>query len=241
MPHDHGACNSLRHLDRGAARVAEVLRTGDLDAAVPTCGDWRLLDLVHHLGGIHRWARTAVVHGREGSEEPVDPPSDRAAVVRWFTAGCSALQDALRSAGPDAPCWTFGPEPHRAGFWFRRQAHETTVHAYDAELSRGEPAAIPADLALDGVDEVVTMFLPRQIRLGRTVVPAVRIGLATGDGARWEIAGEGAAGTAAAVVAGPPEAVYLLLWRRIGLDDARLAVDGDRAAVESVLAADLTP
>lgn len=231
----------LTHLERAAARVADVLRAGDLHAPVPTCGDWRLLDLAHHLGGIHRWARTAVVEGRAGSEETADPPSERAALVDWFTDGSSALLDALGAAGPDAPCWTFGPEPHRAGFWFRRQAHETTVHAYDAELSQGRPAPIPADLALDGVDEVVTMFLPRQIRLGRTVVPAARLALVGDDGARREVAGPGAPESADAVVGGPSEALYLLIWRRIGLDDPRVVVDGDRAAAAAVLGSGLAP
>ena len=45
----------------------------------------------------------------------------------------------------------------------------------------------------------------------------------------------------AATVSGPAEAVLLLLWHRIVLDDPRLTVSGSRAAADAVLAAALTP
>ena len=57
------ALTYLAHLERAAADVAGRLESGDLDAPVPGCPGWTLTDLAHHLGGIHRWARTAVVEG----------------------------------------------------------------------------------------------------------------------------------------------------------------------------------
>jgi hypothetical protein len=42
-------------------------------------------------------------------------------------------------------------------------------------------------------------------------------------------------------VSGPAEAVFLLLWHRIVLDDPRLTVSGSRAVADAVLAAALTP
>jgi hypothetical protein len=44
-----------------------------------------------------------------------------------------------------------------------------------------------------------------------------------------------------AEVTGPEEALALLVWRRIGLDDTRLTVTGDRAAAAAVLAEPLVP
>ena len=47
------------HLDalrvEGAA-FASVLDRADLGLPVPACGEWRLRELAHHLGGVHRWA-----------------------------------------------------------------------------------------------------------------------------------------------------------------------------------------
>src|SRR5213075_216909 len=52
-------------------------------------------------------------------------------------------------------------------FWARRQCHETTIHAVDALAAslgrrpRADDTWIGRDLALDGVDELLTGFVPR--------------------------------------------------------------------------------
>jgi len=228
----------LVHLDRAAGDVLARLETGDLDAPVPGFPRWRLTDLAYHLGGIHRWARTAVVAG-PSDERTVAGPTDRAALVGWFRAGASALLATLRATDPATPCWTFGPEPRTAEFWFRRQAHEIVLHAYDAAASQGVTTPVVPMLALDGIDEVVTMFFPRQINLGRTASPPVSLALEPDEGGRWVLTGDDPA--PAATVTGPAEAVLLLLWHRVGLDDPRLAVTGSRADADAVLAVALTP
>lgn len=231
----------LAHLDRAAGDVVARLETGDLDAPVPGCPGWRLTDLAHHLGGIHRWARSAVADGRP-EERSFDGPADRAPLVDWFRAGAADLADTLRAADPDAPCWTFGP-PRTTTFWLRRQAHETVLHALDAAASQGVVVPLQPDVALDGIDEIVTMFFPRQVRLGRTAPPPVSLELTPDEGGRWVVegAGPGADPEPAATVTGPAEAVLLLLWHRIDLDDPRLTISGSRDAADAVLAVALTP
>ena len=81
-------------------------------------------------------------------------PSDRAELLAWYDDSSGALLDLLSRSTPDTPCWTFGPPPHTARFWFRRQAHEHAVHALDAHASQGRVAPVDPALALDGVDEV---------------------------------------------------------------------------------------
>jgi uncharacterized protein (TIGR03083 family) len=233
VPLTPAAC--LPHLEQAAADVEAVLRTGDLDAPVPGCAPWRLADLAHHLGGIHRWARAAVVEGR-ADEKPGDGPVERDALVAWFREGADALITTLHATDPGTPCWTFGPRPRTAGFWFRRQAHETAMHAVDAAASQRRTVPYGTELALDGIDEVVGMFLPRQIRLGRIPPLSAAAALEPDEGGRW-VLGDGAAAT----VSGSAEALLLLLWHRIPLDDPRLTVTGDRRAAEAVLAAALTP
>lgn len=232
----------LPHLEHAADTFAAVLETGDLDAPVPGCGVWRLTDLAHHLGGIHRWARVAIVEGPSDDKHPADAPTERVALAAWFRAGADALLATLGEIDPDAPCWTFGPRPHTAAFWFRRQAHETAMHAGDAAAAQGAPRVYDTALALDGIDEVVGVFFPRQVRLGRTPPLASALAVEPTEGGRWVLAGDGTQPprTAPATVAGPADALLHLLWHRTALDDPRIVVSGDRAAADAVLAAALT-
>ena len=241
IPLTPSAC--LAHLERAAATFADVLQAGDLDAPVPDCPSWQLVDLAHHLGGVHRWARTALVEGRPGSEIATDAPTQRAALLDWFRDGAETLATTLRDTDPATPCWTFGPRPRTAAFWFRRQAHETALHARDAAVSQGPPPPLPPDLAHDGVDEVVGMFFPRQVRFGRIPPLPAALALETTEGARWVLAGDGTGSEtdAPATVRGPAEALLLVLWHRIPLDDDRLAVSGQRQVADTVLGSALTP
>ncbi|MDT7579936.1 MAG: hypothetical protein QOK35_1200 [Pseudonocardiales bacterium] len=237
-PHAH-----LPHLGAAVADFAAILETGDLDAPVPGCAPWRLTDLAHHLGGIHRWARGAVLGDPPDDREPVDAPTERGALVAWFRDGADPLLSTLRDTDPAAPCWGFGPRPHTAAFWFRRQTHETAAHAGDAAASQGTTRPYGAELALDGIDETVGVFFPRQVRLGRTAPLPHALAVEADEGGRWVFAGDGTAwlgGEAPdrvdGTVSGPAEALLPLLWHRIPLEDSRLSVSGDRHAVETVLA-----
>jgi uncharacterized protein (TIGR03083 family) len=233
----------LPYLEQAAADFAAIVDAGDLDAPVPGCAPWLLRDLAQHLGSVHRWARAAVVEGRPDAASITDVPGERAALVAWFRDGADALLMTLRDTDPDARCWAFGPRPHTASFWFRRQAHETAFHAGDAAASQGAARPYGAELAVDGIDEVVGLMFPRQVRLDRA--PAVPDALAVepAEGGRWVLAGDGtgSAQEAAATVSGPAEALLLLLWHRTTLDDDRVSVVGPRPVAETVLGSALTP
>ncbi len=223
-----------------AYAFARVLATGDLGAPVPNCPDWTLTDLAAHLGGIHRWARGAILTGPGPEEHPI--PAGHDAIVDWFAAGADALHRTLATIGPAAPCWTFA-DARTADFWMRRQAHETSVHRWDAESSQGAPGPIDPHLAVDGVHEIVDMFFPRQVRLGRIGPLRRSLRLVPDEGAPRVLAADGTAppADAEAEVAGPAEALVLLLWGRTGLDDPRLRRSGSPAAAQEVLAVALTP
>jgi uncharacterized protein (TIGR03083 family) len=237
---------SLAHLERAVTAFDALLATGDLDAPVPSCPGWTLLDLTHHLGGVHRWATAAITEQRSMNDDEIVLP-DPAGTRSWFLDGATGLVRVLRETPPETECWAFGPKPRTAAFWFRRQPLETAVHTWDAAGSQGvtlEP--IDAALALDGIDEVRHMFFPRQLRLKR--IPPLAHSLAVapdGTAARWVFpAGEAAgepADAAEAVVSGPADVLYLLLWGRLGIDDPRVRVEGDAAVAGAVLAAGITP
>jgi uncharacterized protein (TIGR03083 family) len=72
------------------------------------------------------------------------------------------LADALAGAGPCVDMWTWTSD-HSSGFWARRQANETAVHRFDAQLAAATPRPIEHALAVDGIDELFDLipFWPR--------------------------------------------------------------------------------
>jgi len=50
----------------------------------------------------------------------------------------ASCPNALKGADPDSNCWTFGL-PRSRLFWFRRQALETAVHAWDVQHATANP------------------------------------------------------------------------------------------------------
>jgi uncharacterized protein (TIGR03083 family) len=235
---------SLEHLEQAVSAYDAVLAAGDLAAPVPSCPGWTLLDLTHHLGGVHRWAATAVTEKRSMNDDEIVIPDD-AGTRAWFLDGATALVDVLRATPPETECWAFGPKPRVAAFWFRRQPLETAVHAWDAAGSQGlAPRPFDAALALDGIDEVRHMFFPRQLHLGRIEPLARSLAIAPDETTtRWVFpAGDGDDDAAPeAVVGGPADVLYLLLWGRLTLDDPRIRTEGDADAARTVLAARITP
>jgi uncharacterized protein (TIGR03083 family) len=195
-----------------AERFAEVLETADLSAPVPTCPGWTLAELAGHLGGVHRWARHAVVHGEQGAHPEVEA-MDREFLLAWLRQGADDLLEVLEDADPTMHTWHFGPKPRTVGFWMRRQAHETTIHTIDALRAAGEPdLMIDRRLAVDGVAEVCEMFYPRQVKLGRTAELPIKVRFHATDVPEWSVILHGE-GPEVAVNA-PAAELYLAVWRR---------------------------
>jgi uncharacterized protein (TIGR03083 family) len=93
-----------------------------------------------------------------------DCPSDNkpASLPDWFARTASNLVSILESSEPDQPCWTWFPSQQNVGFWMRRMANETSIHRWDAQTGFGNPGAIDADLAADGIEEMLTVYAPQQ-------------------------------------------------------------------------------
>ena len=87
----------------------------------------------------------------------------------------------------------YGPD-QTVGFWVRRMAQETVVHRVDAELGVGVPVtAIPEDLAIDGVDELLKVFVSYSVgewsdyfTSALAASPGRSYAIAT-DGAVWRV------------------------------------------------------
>jgi hypothetical protein len=111
----------------------------------------------------------------------------------------------------------------------------------------GQASAMATDLALDGIDEVVTMFFPRQVHRSRIEPLGCSLALVPDDGGvRWVLAGDGSTPSddlpgAEATLRGPAAVLLGVLWKRLPLATTGVAVEGDPAAAQAVLAARLTP
>jgi uncharacterized protein (TIGR03083 family) len=141
------------------AALAAAARVAGIDAAVPSCPEWKVADLVGHVGRLHRWVTRIVTERateRDGSPADVELPAPEAR-IDWFAAGVPLLADALAGAGPGVELWTWTND-HTTGFWARRQAHETAMHRIDAQLAAGTPQPVEHALAVDGIDELFDLI-----------------------------------------------------------------------------------
>ncbi|GGM95741.1 hypothetical protein GCM10009721_22750 [Terrabacter tumescens] len=188
---------TLDELGEALGAAATVLRANavaaGLDAPVPTCPDWTVLDLVAHMGMVHRWA-TSHLRG-----EPIDPPEplelegrESADPLGWFDDGATALLQAVVDAPDDLDAFVFLKEaPAPKLFWTRRQCHETTIHAVDTLGARlGRPARadetwIRPAVALDGIDELLVGFVTRRRHGGSPGAPTRMLVRPDGADVAW--------------------------------------------------------
>ena len=244
----------LQHIRDESRRFREVLAECDPAAEVPSCPEWRAADLLWHLGEVQHWWTWMVVNRPKGPDDYPEPerPADYAGLLAFYDEQYVALVDALTDVDPDEPAWTWHPDLKTVGFIYRRQAHEALIHRRDAELTARALSPLPADLAADGVDEVLDVMyggcppwgsfspLDHHLRIDLTDTGDqvwVRLGRFSGtdpEGIRHDeddlrvVADPGVEPDA--VISGTAEALDARLWRRADGADIHLA--GDLAIVD---------
>ena len=178
----------LGHLERDAARFADVLANADPQASVPSCPEWTADDLLWHLGEVFLFWGTIV---RERLADPAaaedakpDRPGTRRALLDLFQRAGSELIETLRGTPPDTSMWTWSGD-NTAGFVRRRMAHEALIHRLDAELTTGTVTDFAADLATDGVLEVLQYFFGYPVWATWDADGPVGRLRATDSGAEW--------------------------------------------------------
>jgi uncharacterized protein (TIGR03083 family) len=225
----------------GSLRAIDAL-VADPDGTVSWCGEWRVSDVVAHLGGAHLMA-AKIIAGRPDTDmsvrSEIRPPEDTSALADWVAEVTAALVDELARADLEDPCWSWYPEDMTVGFWARRMAHETLVHRWDAERGAGVDV-VPMDPAeaSDGIDEMLEVF----VGLTRVLFEAPGAGESahlhcTDTDGEWLITfpapgervvtREHAKGDVA--FRGPAESLLLFLW---GRDGGPVDVVGDRAVAD---------
>ncbi|MFT4082631.1 MAG: maleylpyruvate isomerase N-terminal domain-containing protein [Nocardioides sp.] len=231
-----------QHLAALGTAMTAFVRYADragLDADVPTCPGWTVRDLIAHQGMVHRWA-TALVSGerpRVAQERSAAWQAEGLVAMDplgWLRTGAVRLSHQLTQAAPDLEVLTFladAPAPRE--FWARRQAHETTIHAVDAQAAAlgrvPEPAEadwIGAEVAVDGIDELLGGFLPRPTSTLRSAEESLLVVRLPDVGESWEVEvgphpprtlrlGDGDRGRSADwELTGDAGEVYLRVWNR---------------------------
>jgi uncharacterized protein (TIGR03083 family) len=221
-------------------RLREVAAR-DLAAPVPTCPGWTVTDLVRHVAAVYLHKVECIRHRRAPDRWPPDFSTEES--VALLERAYAALIAEFMQHAPGDPAFTWYEPDQTVGFWVRRMAQETVIHRIDGELALGDTsAAVPSDLAIDGIDEVLGLFLEYGSRhwsdrfgpaLKETSGRSVRIAsdweswlvTATPDGIDLDRGGDRAP---AATISGSPESLLRWLWARGG-DDVK--VTGDDAAV----------
>jgi uncharacterized protein (TIGR03083 family) len=222
-----------QHLDALRAAVdafASSAMSAGLEAAVPTTPDWDVRRLLAHQGLVHRWATGHLLHEQVDADAAEREGLESSDPVAWLREGATRLVTVLEEAPDDLTGQVFladAPAPRL--FWARRQCHETTIHAVDAvsaALGRYPHAAdtwIDRDVALDGIDELLTGFLPRPHSRLRTEEPQTIAILPEDAEQRWlvvisdqpPVTTRGLGDEEADVVlAGSAVGLYLTLWNR---------------------------
>jgi uncharacterized protein (TIGR03083 family) len=221
----------LEHLRADSARLGEVARTG-LGATVPNCPGWTVDDVLRHVAQVYVHKVEVLKVGAR--PDPWPPDFSGLDSLQWYEEARHAIVDALERAGTSTPSWTFSPRDSTSGFWYRRMAHETVVHRIDVEQAHDAVTPIDAELALDGIDEVLYPTLGGPWwEEGDTEFPldaAIRLSAA---GRSWTVVADatsvdvrqGADGDVAAEVTGDPGDVYLWLWGRAGEDAIEITGD----------------
>jgi uncharacterized protein (TIGR03083 family) len=216
--------------------IVSASRQG-VGVAVPTCPGWTVGDLCLHVGRVYAYAAHIVAERLTSASDIRPDPAEGADPVDWVEASLDDLVTALSGCDADTPMWNWSPEPDVAAFWARRMAHESAVHRFDAQRAHGIAQPVDAELAADGLDELVDVVLPRVVeRNGLTLGARTYVFESIEDGA-WRI-GTSDGGVARAgldvaadvTVRGTTSALLLAAYNRVPWTS--LEVDGDAAALD---------
>jgi uncharacterized protein (TIGR03083 family) len=251
-----GSDRYFEEFEAETARLAGLVHDTDVQQPVPTCPDWTLEQLVGHVGRGHRWSADIV---RRRLLEPIPlqevvVPAGADGRSEWLVEGARMLADAVRAAGPEQPVWTWTAD-RSAGFWLRRMLHDEIVHRFDVEMALGIEGDLAADLAADGVSDILTTIATLSspglgygnfagvLGVGESLqLFATDPGLGTNGewsvtcgpaGVSWQ---HGRDQTADVTVRGASLQLLLLLNRRLSTDAAAVEILGNQDLFEHWLA-----
>lgn len=147
----------LDHLMAEAERFDAAIGAAPADVRVPACPDWTRRDLRDHQAGVLAfWTRQLA------DDATLDGPVTdglEADAARSVTELAATMTARLSAVGVDRPCWNWSGVDQVTGWVARRMAQEISVHRVDAESLMGAVTPIAVDIAQDGIDELLDVFV----------------------------------------------------------------------------------
>ncbi len=222
----------------------------DLSGPVPTCPGWTVAKLTHHLGEVYLHKTLAMRDGVEPRPWPPAAVADEDPLT-LLDRSYADLRAEFAVRKPEDPAGSWYQLDQTVGFWIRRMAQETVIHRLDAELGTHQRVApVPHDLAVDGIDELLKVFVAYAVATWGdyfadvlSTSPGWTYVLRT-DGAAWRVRtgpgefqvedGDGG-GITDVSVSGPPMALLRWVWNRTALDEpSGVSVEGAADAVQDL-------
>ena len=219
-----------------------------LDAPVPTCPGWVVRDVVLHTGAVfnHKVACIRLGERPEEGAWSVEPGPDED-LLGWYFASLDGLTAELGERGPDYATYAWYTPEQSTAFWYRRMAHEAVVHRVDVETATSSLTPADDDLALDGIDEVLEVFVTWAVGDDPDEDVTAFDGhslLVRAGGRAWHLSGHAGdpagqivlsrtAAPADVVVTGEPSELLLWLWGR--RPDSAVTIRGERLDVLPVI------
>lgn len=224
--------------------------TGNLGVQVPTCPGWTIEDLAKHVWGVINFWPHVVLHNVQDPNDipPLRPEPSKSDLLSAIRRDADQAIGLLRHTNWSAPIWNWSKNK-TVSFVHRRLANEVSIHRWDAENAVGTPHEIPADLAQDGVDEFIDIFIGsgwmtykkgkpfagelikiHQIQPNRdwTIKLDKRKVAVVGDAAEPDL-----------TVRGRPSDLVLMFWRRGGTE--RIELEGDAKLLDRFLSYEEPP
>jgi uncharacterized protein (TIGR03083 family) len=218
-------------ISRETSRIVEAYER-DRSAAIPWSDRWTVATVARHVAGTHHVV-AEVIRERPDADfglfaELRTPPKDAPEFVEWFRSGTSSLLEQLSSVPAADECWSWYEAGGQVGWWARRMALEALVHRADADMARGLDFSVAPEVAADGVDEYLDVFVAASRRANHSPAGPTISFECTDRSDRWclDLSEQGSrllsreALPASVGVRGSSRDLLLALWGRAPFSDA---------------------
>ena len=234
--------NFLDAIRRDSDVFYDIAAAADPTLVILSCPDWRVADLVWHLGGVH-WFWATDIETRATNPDDVEEakpprPTDYQEVVAWGRSQADRMISILEANDDATPVWTWAlnESDHSVGFIRRHQVQEAAVHRWDLQnaATNGAADSIDPEAAADSIDELLGITLPWSVNAEKPMAGTVHLHC-TDTAGEWFIHTDGrvepihAKGDVA--IRGAASDLLLALFKRVAVDDLDLIGDTSLAHV----------